>query len=410
VAASLGIGLFAVVACGSAPAAPVGRPRVLPAADAAVWRALQPETWSVTLPIPTSVSVAGDGSGVAGAGQAADGGGPAVWAFTASGKSQALPGAQGGAVYALPRGAVLVGPGVADPPGTVTLFTGQGAVWSAGAIGPVAAAADLAGTHVAILDSGSATLSELRLTSDGGAQTLAVSGLRPLGPSASVQFDDLGEALVADAGQATLLGPSGAALWSVSLQNGGLPHSFVLDRDGGGVTAASSGADNTLYQVTAVAGGRLDVAWSAPLASGGPNQVVAGPGGRVAVRGVGGTATVAVYRTQDGALLWQDTLDAPAGGGVLPSVDAVAFGPGGGLVMVVSGCDAGGGACLLLVDGQGQPLGKVALPSGGRVTLAASGRAAVDVVPSADGSRATLTWLDLSSLWAAASGGVLSSS
>ena len=391
--------------CGSAPAAPTRAPVTLP--DLSTLRTFQPAEWSVPIDVPTTFSIAPDASAVAGA-SAAEGGGAAIpWGFTRFGATVPLDGLADGAVFALSGQMIVVGPGVADQTGPVTLVTPSGQSWSTNAIGPIFATSSLSGSRVAIIDSGNASLRVLHVHPDGSASPVPLSGLRDLGSGASAQFDGLGDVLVADAQQAALFGPAGVTEWSVPLHASALPRSFVLDGDGGGVTAATSGNDNTLYQFAAP-GSRPTVAWSEPLAAGGGNRLVAGPDGHVAIGSVGNSATLAVYRTQDGALQWQDTLPAPSNGPT-PALGTLAFGPHDGVVATITGCDAAGDSCLMLFGADGTPLGLVNLAAGGQVALAANGEAAAVVVSS--GGQATLTWLDLSGLWqdSASSSSTLSS-
>ena len=380
-----------LAACGSAPAAPTRPPAVL--ADIWTLPTLQPVQWSASIAPPSTFSIAPDGSAVAGASVPVDGGPAAPWAFTAAGATIPLDGLADGAVFALSGQSVLVGPGISDQTGPVTLITPAGRTWSANAVGPIFGTSNLSGSRLAILDGGSASLRVLRV-SDNGVQSFSV---RSLGSGASAQFDDAGEVLVADAQRAALLGPSGAQEWAVPLRANALPRSFVLDRDGAGVTAATSGNDNTLYQFAAP-GGRPGVAWSQPLAAGGDSRLVAGPDGRVAIGSAGEAATLAVYRTQDGALQWQDTLPSTSDGQT-PIIGQLAFGPNDTLVAVVGHCDSSGDSCLLLLGSDGSPLGTVNLGGGGNVALAANGNAAASVVPGGGGSPASLTWFDLSGLW-----------
>ena len=334
---------------------------------------------------------------MAGASVAVDGGTATPWAFTAQGAGIPLDGLADGAVFALSGQSVVVGPGVSDQTGPVTLITPAGRIWSNSAVGPVFATSNFSGSRLAILDRGSAALRVLRVASDGSVTLVPLGSHRTLGSGAFAQFDDAGDVLVADAQQATLLGPYGTAQWSVPLRANALPRSFVLDRDGAGVTAATSGNDNTLYQFAAP-GGRPSVAWSQALAAGSDNRLVAGPDGRVAIGSVGEAAALAVYRSSDGGLQWQDTLPNTADGQP-PSIGALAFGPRESVVALVNACDSSGDSCLLLLGADGSPLGTVNLGTGATVALAANGDAAAVVVPAADGASASLTWLDLSGLW-----------
>ncbi len=395
VGAAVACAALAIAGCGSAPAAPTRLPATL--ADLSSLPALVPAQWSATIQPPSTFSIAPDGSAVAGASVPAGGASAAPWAFAASGANIPLDGLSDGAVFALSGQSVIVGPGVSDQTGPVTLITPEGRPWIGGAVGPIYATSNLSGSRLAILDSGSASLRVLRVASDGSVASLSLGGPRSLGSGASAQFDDVGDVLVADAQQAALVGPTGTAQWAVPIHANALPRSFVLDRDGGGVTAATSGNDNTLYQFAAP-GGRPNVAWTQPLAAGGDNRLVAGPDGRVAIGSVGGTATLAVYRTQDGALQWQDTLPDTADGQT-PRIGALAFGPSDSVVAAVTGCDASGDSCLLLLGPDGSPLGTVNLSAGAKVALATNGKAAAVVAPTADGTATALTWLDLSGLW-----------
>jgi len=380
--------------CGSPPAAPAAPPRTLPPpADLIALPA--PPAWTTALAQPLTVSVAADGSVVAGS-SPADGRGDVAWAFAASGVPVPLQTAAGGAVFALPGGLVVVGPGVADPPGPAELVDIQGLpLWTGAAVGPISAVGAMGGLRLAIVDSGTASVTELTSPAGGPAVAVAGQGLSGLAAGAAVQFDDQGDALVVDAVQASLDAPSGTQQWSVALTSSTLPRSLALDRDGAGVTVATTGTDNTLYQFAALPGGRPSVSWSEPLASGGPNLLVPGPRGRVAVLGVGGGATFAVYREQDGALLWQDTVP-PAGSGPSPTVTGLAFLPQGGAAVALSGCGAGGAPCILEVDAHGAPLGRIPLPTGAQVTLAADAAAAAVLVPPAQSAGpSTLEWINL---------------
>lgn len=376
--------------CGSTPAAPTRVPTTLP--DLSTLPALQPAEWSARIAPPSTFSISPDGSAVAGAFVPVGGGTAIPWAFTRSSATIPLDGLGDGAVFALSGQTVVVGPGVADQPGPVTLITPYGRPWTSSAVGPIFATSNRVGSRVAILDNGNASVRLVQVNADGSAQALPLNGLKALGSGASAQFDDSGDVLVADTQQAALFGPTGVANWVVPVHANALPQSFVLDRDGGGVTAATGGNDSTLYQFSAP-GGRLGVAWSEPLPAGGDNHLVAGPEGRVAIASAG---TLAVYRVQDGALQWQDSLGGPLTG-PLPSINALAFGPHDGVVAAVTGCDSSGDACLLVLAPDGSPLGVIALGAGAKVALAANGEAAV--VVAAAGNTSQLTWMDLSGLW-----------
>lgn len=395
-------------ACGQAPAAPQASPLTLP--PLASWpQASATVAWTAPVAAPQDITVAPDASAVAGISFPA-GGGQSPWAFAADGALVPMGAASGGSVYALSGGLIVVGPGVADPPGTASIFSAVGAVlWQGPAVGPIAAASDASGSRFAIVDSGTGQATEWAAVPGGGIHVVPSPGLAHVGPSASLQFDDAGDALVVDAEHAALYGPAGQTRWSVPLSSAAPPRSLVVDRGGAGVTAATAATasdGDTLYQFVVGGDGRPSVVWSQPLAPGGANRLVAGPESRVAVIGVGGTATLAVYRDSDGSLLWEDTVPAPPGSdGGSPVVASMAFTAGGDVVAAVDGCDATGAPCLLLLDGNGRAVCDVQLPAGSSVTLAGNGLAAVVVLPPARaGAPAAVEWLDLGGLWPGASG------
>ncbi len=359
--------------------------------------ALNPSGWSQRIPLSSGLSIAPDGSVVAGASLPPSGGVATPWAFTAAQAAVPLDGLTDGAVFALAGGMVAVGPSVADAPGPVTIVTPSGNDWTSSRqmVGPVFATSNVRGTRVAVLDNGSSTVRLLQVAADGSIQPLPSP--QGLGPGASIQFDDAGDALVAETHHASLFSAGGMTLWSVPVGASAFPQSSVLDRDGRGVTVATSGSDNTLYQFTAP-GNHPNVAWSEPLASGGTNHLVSAPDGRVAIGAAGGLPTVAVYREQDGALLWQDSVSTPQGASSPPEIVGLTFGKADGVVLSLTGCDSAGDPCLVLLAGSdGSALGTVILPPAAQVALAADGEAAAYVVT--QGSVATLTWLNLSGLW-----------
>ncbi len=350
------------------------------------------QLWSTTVPMPLTVSMAGDGSAVAGSSLDANGN-PAPWAFNSQGGVIPLPGAVGSAVFALPGSLVAVGPGVADPPGPTTIIGADGPLWSRATVGPVDVVANATGSRIGVVDDGNDVAAELALNDAGTLTPLAVPRLDQLGPSAAMQFDPQGHALVVDAHGATLLGLNGQQLWHLGLNTGGVAYDAVVDADGGGVTAATAGSDHTLYRF-ALESGRLRPTWVQALPAGGTDQLLGGPPGEVVVVGVGDPATLAMYQTSDGAQRWQVTLPTVAQGAAPPEITGAAVSPAGDVELAVQSCTDTGGSCILKLDGDGQPTGVVDLPIGAEVQLAADGEAAAVVAPGA-GAFATLSWLAL---------------
>lgn len=378
VGAYIGAALVVVSGCGQAPGAPATPPRLLPIASALTNLATAP-AWTESLPGPVTVTVAADASAVAGSSPTG------AWAYSADGHALALAGASGSAVWALPRERFVVGPGVSDPPGLALLLNGQGqTLWSENAIGPVVAVAQPDGARVAVLDSGASTATELVLSASGAIRQFS------LGAGVFAQFDQAGDALIVDAQHAALYAATGGtSRWTQSLTPDTPPRSFALSQNGSGVTVATTGTDNALYEFD-VAGFAPGVAWSQALPPGGSNLLVAGPAGRVAVWGLGGPTTIGTYRQQDGTRLWEDTIPSGSGGATDSEVTAVAFTGDGGLAVAVSGCFGPGGPCVLLLAPDGSPLGEVPMPATSQVTLADDGRAAVAVTPGSSPSASDL--------------------
>ena len=399
VAATVGAALL-LAACGAPPAAPLAPPVVLPSPDALP--ALHPPiAWRAPIAAPEEVSVAPDGSVVAGLSYSSTGG-QSLWAFDAAGGLVPLGGAPGSAVFALSGGIIVVGPGVSDPPGPVSIFSSIGVrLWQGQAVGPIAASGDPSGSRLAVVDDGSGTGREWAMLPGGALRLLQPRGMPGVAPSSTVQFDAAGSALVLGARTAELLSPAGVPRWTVHLSAAGPSGAVVLDRDGAGVTAAVSSARAEVYQFTVTGGGQPNVLWSQPLPAGSAPDLVAAPGGRVAAVGAGGPANLALYRERDGSRVWQDTVSPPAGAAAPPVIGAVAFTAVGGSVLSVTGCDGAGAPCLVLLKPGGAALGEVALPVGTAVTLAADGLGAAAVLPAArSGGPDSLEWIDLAGLWA----------
>ena len=398
-AAALGAALV-LAACGAVPAAPLAPPLVLPPPGALPALGAR-IAWTAPIAAPEDLSVAPDGSVVAGLSYSPTGG-QSLWAFDAAGGLVPLGTAPGSAVFALSGGIIVIGPGVSDPPGPVSIFSSVGArLWQGSAVGPITATGDPSGSRIAVVDNGSGAGREWAVLAGGGLEPLQGGGMPGVAPSTSVQFDAAGSALVVGGRTAELLSPSGLRRWTARLSAAGPSGPVVLDRDGAGVTAAVSSAGAELYQFTVTAGGQPDVLWSQPLPSGAAPGLVAAPGGRVAAVGAGGAASLALYRERDGSRIWEDTVSAAAGAAGPPAIGGVAFTAGGGAVLSVSACDAAGAPCLLLLAPSGAPLGQVPLPAGTEVTLAADGLGAAAAVPPARSAGPdTLEWLDLEALWA----------
>lgn len=331
--------------------------------------------WSIVVAQPVSVSVAADAGSVAGS----SAGGP--WAYDAAGDPLTLPGAVGGAVWALPDERTLVGPGAADPPGPVAVFSGGSRVWSGSAVGPVVAAADGGAGRAVVVDAGADSATELIFGSGGAVREI------PLGAATSAQLDDAGDALVADSARATLFGPDGRPSWTEPLRASTPPRTYALDPQTGDVAVATSGSDHSLYGFSPPASGGTAprLVWSQPLPAGGTERLVAGSAGQVAVWNVGsGRATLAAFDVSDGAPLWQDTLSQGDTGG--PVITGAAFRAGGGMVLALDDCLGPGIPCAEYLDHAGLPVGVLPLSQGGQVVLAGDGRAAV--VASPDGAAA----------------------
>lgn len=395
-----GIALWLGVAgCGRVPAAMSGpvrfvEPAALPQMNLA-------PTWQRSLPGAATLSVAQDGSGVAGTGA----GGP--WAYQATGRRVSLPTGEGSAVWALSGAHFVLGPGLADPPGTVQLLNRHGvALWSMPAIGPVEAVGNRNGSRVLVLDAGSGSAVESVVRGPGA------PGAVPLGTGLSGEVDSAGAALVVSARHATLYSPSGARRWTISLTAHTPPRSFVVDRGGSGVTVATVGADHALYQFS-VAGRSPGVEWERALPPGGSDGLVAGPGGRVAVWGLGGPATLAVFREASGQREWQDTFLPEGAAGPSLWISSVAFWDGGGLAVAINRClpaatspAVPGGSprgCVLLLDAHGGVQGMAGLPGGAATALAADGSALVAEWASAGtGAPFRLAWYSLAAIGNAA--------
>ncbi len=375
--------------CGRAPAAPAAPPTTLPDPSTLPFLPAIP-AWTVDLPAPVTVSLSPDGHTVAGSAPT----GP--WAFNAQGVRLPLAGLRGSAVWALPVGRIAVGPGAADPEEPVSVVDAQGKIlWSAPAVGPVVAAGNKSGSRIVVADDGAGTVTELAMGADGAL------GQVSLGRGSSVEIAGNGDALVYSATHVALYSAQGRARWTQALNVDAPPRTFALDAGATGVTVATTGRDHRLYQFSlARAGTKPTPAWSASLPPDGSNWVSSGPGGRVAVWGIGGTATLAVYRQSDGMRLWQDTVpDGP--GQQNPSLSGLSFTNDGGVVVALTGCVASGAPCLLILSPQGAPLGVMPMPLGSRVEVASDGAAAAAV--SAAGTAVdTLAWYPLVGVVAAA--------
>lgn len=386
------VGVFAS-GCGVAPRAPLAPPRVLPAA-ASLPRLVLHAAWSMKVPNPTHVTVAGDASVAAGLADGAGSGRPVAWARTASGRPVPVAGRGVGVVFALAGGHVLTGPGVANRPGPMRLVAADGHVlWEHAAVGPVAGASDASGNRVAVLDTGAARLVELRVGRH-GADPLAAPAFSSLDGGTSIQFSAAGEALVQTPHRIALLSAAGATEWLLHLGVGTPSRALVLDQGGGSATVATRGSRPALYGFR-FGRGRPGPRWSTPLPAGGRARLVAGPRGRVAVWGAGSTSAVTVYADRSGRQMWRDVLSA-TGSGAAPQARGVAFASGGALIVAATGCDATGRACLLALGQGGVPLGVRLLPAGATVRLATDGRAAVVVEPGG-GAQSRVVWYDLPS-------------
>lgn len=387
-----GIALWlGVAACGRVPAAGSGPVRfVQPAALARMGLA---PTWQRSLPGAATLSIAPDGSGVAGTGA----GGP--WAYQGTGRRVPLPVGEGSAVWALSGAHFVLGPGLADPPGMAQLLNRHGAsLWSMAAVGPVEAVGNRNGSRVLVLDSGSGSAVEWVVRGSGA------PGALPLGTGLSGQVDSAGAALVVSARHATLYSPTGARRWTVSLTAHTPPRSFVVDRGGSAVTVATVGADHALYQFS-VSGRSPGVVWEHALPPGGNDGLVAGPGARIAVWGLGGSATLAVFGEASGRREWQDTFLPQGAAGPSPRISGVAFRAGGGLAVALRTClppaTSGGaaGGCVLLLGARGGVDGIARLPGGARTALAADGTALVAEWASAgSGVPFRLAWYSLAAM------------
>ena len=394
-----GIALWlGVAACGRVPSAAGGPVRFVQ--PAALGRMDLAATWERSLPGAATLSVAPDGSGVAGTGA----GGP--WAYRATGRRVSLPTGAGSAVWALSGAHFVLGPGLADPPGTVQLLNRHGAsLWSTAAVGPVEAVGNRSGSRVLVLDAGSGSVVEWLVRGPGA------PGAFPLGTGLSGQVDSTGAALVVAPRHATLYSPTGARQWTVSLTARTPPRNFVVDRGGSGVTVATAGADHALYQFS-VAGRSPGVVWEHALPPGGNDGLVAGPGGRVAVWGVGGSATLDVFQEAGGQREWQDNFLPEGAAGPSPRISGVAFRAGGGLAVTLNTClppatsrGAPGGCVLLLGEGGGVR-GIARLPGGARTALAADGSAlGAEWASAGSGAPFRLAWYSLAAMGHAALGG-----
>jgi hypothetical protein len=380
----------AAAGCGGPQGAPpVGWPVTLP--SFADWTAAAPvPAWTAPLAGPTTVSLAPDGSGVAGY----DG---AAWAFTAAGAPVPLAGARGSDVAALPRALFAVGPGVGDPAGAFTLFTASGRVlWSEPAVGPMVYAGSADGARVLALDEGSAS-GVLLAVDPAGATRLPAPSLAADAAGALVQFDAQDAALVAGNEQVQLLGPAGGSPWWDVTVLGAVPsRELALSPSGADVTVATGPGDDTLYQFS-LRSGAPSLAWTEPLEPGGQNQLTVAGNGRIAVWGVGNPGTLAVYRAGDGAMLWQDTL-VGAGAAASPSITAVAFGPGDGVVLAAEGC-IGVDPCLAFLSPGGARLAYVPLAAGTGVALSADGTVAVEWNCGPGAAGCEVGWWPLAPVW-----------
>lgn|GEM_PF-7020198 len=381
------------VGCGRPPAPPAAPPQTLPDPSTLTILSVAPE-WTADLPGPVTVSVAPDGETVAGSSPT----GP--WAYDARGVPLLLHGLTGSAVWALPAGVIVVGPGAADPPGPVSVLSAQGTpLWSAPAVGPVVAVGNVSGDRIVVTDDGADTATELAMGAGGTVRQIS------LGAGTSAEVGAVGDALVYDAAHVALYSPDGLRRWTQALNPNTPPRTFALDPGAGGVTVATRGNDHSLYQfLLAGSGFAPSPVWSDPLPPGGSNRVTAGPGGRVAVWGLGGTAALAVYRESDGMRLWQDAVP-PAAGQEAPALTGLSFTRDGGVVAALSGCLTSGAPCLLVLSPQGSPLGVVPMPAGSRVDLAGDGRAAV-AATQLGGTGERLAWYPLTGVVATPSRGV----
>jgi hypothetical protein len=371
-------------------AAPLGPPQLL--ADPAGLRqwTVRP-AWTVDVGNPAGVSVAADATDVAGF-SAGPGDLPAPWAFTSGGARIPLLQAFGSAVFALPGGMVAVGPGVSDPPMPTRLFTEAGRqIWAGASVGPIAVSTDATGSRIGVVDHGAATATELAVA--GGTVTaLRAPALAALAAGPRLLFGQGRTALLVDAHGATLLAPDGGTRWHLPVNLAGMRVSARLGASGRGMIASTAGRDAALYRFSAV-NGRVRALWQRVLPPGGTDTLAAATGGRVLVLGVGGPGTAALFRTADGARLWQDTLPtvAPAGG---PAVTAGAIGPGGDVVLAVERCLPDGGGCLLFLDSSGIPTGALRLSPAAQVALSGTGGAA-GVIGDGAWGKGSLAWLDL---------------
>ncbi len=387
VALCMGAAVYAA-GCGRPSAAPATPPVTLPNPSTLPSLPAIP-AWTADLPTPTTLSLSQDGKTVAGFAPT----GP--WAYSAHGIPSPLPSLQGSAVWALPAGRIAVGPGMADPAGPVSVVSAQGTIlWSAPAVGPILAVGNAKGDRILVTDDGTDTVTELTLGSGGKV------GQVSLGRGTAAAVANNGDALVYSATRVTLYSAVGRTLWTQALNRDAPPRTFALDAGASGVTVATTGRSYRLYQFAFFRSGTAPtLVWSGPLSPGGIDRVTAGPGGRVAVWGIGGTATLAVYRQSDGMRLWEDTM--PVGpGSSHPMLTGLTFTSGGGVVASLTGCLASGAPCLLVLNSLGAPLGAVPMPLGSRVDLASGGRAAVAIAASGP-KGATLSWYSLGRIVAA---------
>ncbi len=386
-AVALGVAVAALSGCGhTAGAPPLGWPQVLPSFAAIPRIALAP-MWQRPLPWPASVAMAPDGSVAAGDGAA----GP--WAYTASGEPVPLTGGAGNAVFPLDGGMVAVGPGPADPAGSVTLYGAAGALWSAPAVGPVSVVASP--DRILVLDSGSGRGTLLSVVG-GAVARVPLRGLRSIGPEANGLLDAAGDLLLYNQdGVEWFPADARAPAWTVRAQSGPPVRQLALSADGQYVTAATGQGLDTLYQFS-VQGQAPTLDWTEPLPTGGSNLLVVAPNDNVAVWDLGQGPTLAVYRASDGAMLWQDTLSSPPGGAA--AIEAVAFGPGDGVLVAVDDC-GDGSPCLLFLSAAGAALAYAPVPPGTRLALAADGLAAAGVVPGASPGASSLQWWNLAGVW-----------
>lgn len=349
-------------------------------------------SWSARVGTIQGLAVASDGSVVAGA--SSDGaGGVLPWAYTAAGRTIPLSGALGSEVFALPAGRVAVGPGVADAGSPTMLFARTGGLlWSTPTVGPVTVTANPSGSRLVVLDAGAGSGVEAVVGSR-RVQAVAAPVLAATGADVRTSLDAAGQVLVVNSRGATMIASDGATLWHLGLDLASVRYSVRLDPSGSTLIAATAGEAPALYGFS-TKDGRVRAQWSEALPPGGRNQVVAVADGRVLLAGVGNAATIAVYRTSDGAGLWQDVLPTVAGV-TAPTITGAAMAAGGQVVVAARSCLADGQSCLLFLKPDGRPAAMVPLATASQIALAADGTAAA--VASAEGHGVErLAWFDLS--------------